>query len=103
MGVEYTDSELLNLYEHTLREDHAFVPMCERECAAVRAVADRGRAEGYAEAVADVVAWLEAKAERERTHEPRTAVTFARAVAFIGCADLIEDGAHVGAAKKGGS
>lgn len=42
------------------------------------------RAEGYAEAVADVVSWL-------------------RAVAFVGCADLIEDGAHVGAAKKGGA
>jgi hypothetical protein len=60
------------------------------------------RAEGYAEAVADVVAWLEAKAERERTREPRTDVTWAVAVALIGAADLVEDGAHVGAAKKGG-
>jgi hypothetical protein len=52
--------------------------------------------------VADVVAWLEAKAERERTREPRTDVTWAVAVALIGAADLVEDGAHVGAAKKGG-
>lgn len=58
------------------------------------------RAKGYAEAVADVVAWLRARADGLRSHtydqdDERTVLE--RVV------DGIEDGAHVGAAKKGGS
>ena len=48
---------------------------------------EAARAEGYAEAVADVVAWL---ADEDR---------YARAEYLM---MQIKDGAHVGAAKKGG-
>ena len=55
------------------------------------------RADGYAEAVADVVAWLRGQARRH---------SFVIAIAVHSTADGIEAGkhagAHVGAAKKGG-
>lgn len=57
------------------------------------------RAEGYAEAVADVVAWLRARAGGLRSHtygQDDERAVLERVM------DGIEDACHVGAAKKGG-
>lgn len=58
------------------------------------------RRQGYAEAVADVVAWLRAKANGLRHHTYGDAderMVIERVV------DGIDDECHVGAAKKGGA
>jgi hypothetical protein len=67
-----------------LLNEHGEGRQCER-CMAF----DRGHAAGYAEAVADVVAWL--ASDKDVPH-----------MSPSGIADCINDGAHVGAAKKGG-
>ncbi len=61
--------------------------------------AELGRAAGYAEAVADVVAWLRARAGGLRSHtygQDDERAVLERVM------DGIEDACHVGAAKKGG-
>lgn len=59
------------------------------------------RAEGYAAAVADVVAWLERKG-RLLSEPPKTDARRNSASCLFIVAGQIQDGAHVGAAKKGG-
>lgn len=59
------------------------------------------RAEGYAECQADVVAWLRARG-RLVDAPPKTDARRALAASIFMMAGQIYDGAHVGAAKKGG-
>lgn len=77
---------------------HGHPAMACEHCEAVYARAvTNARAEGYAEAVADVVSWLRARAGGLRS-PPRS---LERAV-LERVMDGIEDACHVGAAKKGG-
>jgi hypothetical protein len=79
---------------------HGHPAMACEHCEAVYARAfTNARAEGYAEAVADVVAWLRARAGGLRSHtygQDDERAVLERVM------DGIEDACHVGAAKKGG-
>lgn len=59
------------------------------------------REEGYAAAVADVVAWLENKG-RLLSEPPKTDARRNSASCLFIVAGQIQDGAHVGASKKEG-
>ena len=79
---------------------HGHPAMACEHCEAVYARAvTNARAEGYAEAVADVVAWLRARAGGLRSHtygQDDERAVLERVM------DGIDDACHVGAAKKGG-
>jgi len=80
---------------------HGHPAMACEHCEAVYARAfTNAQAAGYAEAVADVVAWLMSDANSyanlNTTKPERLLVTALRLAA-----EQIKDGAHVGAAKKG--
>jgi hypothetical protein len=66
---------------------------------------DKGRSEGYAEAVADVVAWLMSDAHSYANLVSRLSAWAERLPPIVSALRLaaaqIRDGAHVGAAKKG--